>query len=99
MPYLEAGGGMTELSTPSFGYFRGGHSAMIRQGPRSRQVLNCNARVQCYRIAMELSNFFVFACLLYMVFAVYQPPDPLATAAIPSSILLIYFRLVLQALP
>lgn len=48
---------------------------------------------------MELSNFLVFACLLYMVFAVYQPPDPLATTQIPSSVLLIYFRVVLLALP
>lgn len=47
---------------------------------------------------MELSNFFVFACLLYMVFAIYQPPNPLAAVEIPSSILLIYFRFVLQAL-
>lgn len=48
---------------------------------------------------MELSNFLVFACLLYMVFAVYQPPDPVTAVDIPSSIVLIYFRLVLQALP
>lgn len=48
---------------------------------------------------MELSNFLVFACLLYMVFAVYQPPQDLATTVVPSSILLIYFRLILQALP
>ncbi len=48
---------------------------------------------------MEFSNFLVFACLLYMVFAIYQPPDTLAATKTPSSVLFIYFRLVLQALP
>ena len=49
---------------------------------------------------MDLSNLFLFACLLYMVFAVYQPPGgPLAVVQLPSSILVLYFRLVLQAMP
>lgn len=48
---------------------------------------------------MELSNFFVSACLLYMVFAVYQPPDAFAATQLPRSVLSVYFRLLLQALP